>query len=358
MAESITMDVDVVCGVDLGDKTSWVCVLDREKGEVIEQAQIRTTPVGFRNRFSGGKRVRIAVEVGTHSPWVSELLEELGHDVVVANPRKVRLIGESRRKDDRIDAERLARLARVDPKLLSPVRHRGVEVRADLAVIKARDELVAVRTSLINHVRGTVKPFGVRIQSCSTHTFADRAMLSIPESLKPALEPVIEMISFLSKRIREYDRKIEEIVEVRYPEATHLKQIKGVGSLIALTFVLTLEDPERFRKSRSVGPFLGLVPALRASGDSNPQLRITKEGDPFLRKSLINGAHYILGAFGEDCDLRRYGLRIQQRGGKNAKKRAVVAVARKLAVLMHRLWITGEIYDPLYNKCQKGNPAA
>lgn len=357
MAKRITMDVDVVSGVDLGDRKSWVCALDRESGEVIEQSQIRTTPVGFRNRFGSVRGMRIAIEVGTHSPWVSELLEELGHDVVVANPRKVRLIGESRRKDDRIDAERLARLARVDRKLLSPVKHRGIRARTDLAVIKARDELVAVRTSLINHVRGIVKPFGVRIQSSSTHTFANKALSSIPESLKPALQPVIEMIASLSKRIREYEKEIEKTVEERYPEAKHLQQIKGVGSLIALTYVLTLEDPERFRKSRAVGPFLGLVPAMRASGDSDPQLRITKEGDPFLRKLLINGAHYILGAFGEDCDLRRYGLRIAERGGKNAKKRAAVAVARKLAVLMHRLWITGEIYDPFYNERQKANPA-
>lgn len=358
MAKRITLDLEVVSGVDLGDRTSWMCVLDRESGEVVEQSRIRTTPAGFRNRFGGVKRMRIAIEVGTHSPWVSELLEELGHDVVVANPRKVRLIGESRRKDDRIDAERLARLARVDPKLLSPVKHRGMEARADLAVIKARDELVGVRTALINHVRGMVKPFGVRIQSSSTHCFADKAMPSIPESLKPALKPVIEMIASLSKKIRDYDKQIEKIVEERYPEAEHLKQVKGVGSLVALAFVLTLEDPERFRKSRSVGPFLGLVPALRASGESDPQLRITKEGDPFLRKLLINSAHYILGAFGEDCDLRRYGVRIKQRGGKNAKKRAVVAVARKLAVLMHRLWITGEIYDPQYNERQKEDPAA
>jgi transposase len=128
-----------------------------------------------------------------------------------------------------------------------------------------------------------------------------------------------------------------------------LRQVEGVGPLTALTFVLTLEDPYRFEKSRSVGAYLGLVPASDKSGDRDPQRRISKEGDEMLRKLLVGSAHYILGPFGGDSDLRRHGEKIASRGAKNAKKRAAVAVARKLAVLLHRLWVTGEVYDPLYN---------
>ena len=358
MGKSITRDFEVVCGLDLGDKSSRLCVLSKTSGEVLEESKIRTTPAGIRGRFGGHRRMRVALEVGTHSPWVSELLEEAGHEVVVANPRKVRLIGESRQKDDRLDAEYLARLARVDPKLLSPVQHREQEVRADLGLVRSRDALVRSRTSLINHVRGMVKPFGVRIRSCSAHSFARVAEKEIPKELEAVLGPVVETIGSLTRLIRRYDKTIEEVVEEKYPAAGHLRQIRGVGAVTSLTYVLTLEDPDRFKKSRDVGPYLGLVPARRASGDSDPQLRITKAGDVFLRRLLVNAAHYMLGPFGEDCDLRRYGLRIAQRGGKTAKKRAVVAVARKLAVVLHRLWVTGEVYEPFHTTQQTTTAAA
>jgi transposase len=358
MKKSITRDFEVVCGLDLGDKASRLCVLSKTSGEVLEESRIRTTPVGIRGRFGGHRRMRVALEVGTHSPWVSELLEEAGHEVVVANPRKVRLIGESRQKDDRLDAEYLARLARVDPKLLSPVQHREQEVRADLGLVRSRDALVRSRTSLINHVRGMVKPFGVRIRSCSAHSFAGVAEEEIPKELEAVLGPVVETIGSLTRLIRRYDKTIEEVVEEKYPVANHLRQIRGVGAVTSLTYVLTLEDPDRFKKSRDVGPYLGLVPARRASGNTNPQLRITKAGDVFLRRLLVNAAHYMLGPFGEDCDLRRYGLRIAQRGGKTAKKRAVVAVARKLAVVLHRLWVTGEVYEPFHTTQQTTTAAA
>jgi transposase len=324
--------------------------VDTDSGEVIEEGRVRTTPEALRRRFFSEQRpLRIAIEAGTHSPWVSRVLEECGHEVLVANPRKVRLIYSNKRKTDEIDAENLARLARVDPKLLYPLKHRGEDSQAHLAIIRSREALVNARTQLVNHVRGTVKSFGARLPKCPAVSFHKKVVEHIPEALWPAVEPILETIGSLTEHIREYDRQLEMVCQEHYPETKLLRQVEGVGVLTALTFVLTLEDPYRFEKSRTVGAYLGLVPARDQSGDRDPQRRISKEGDEMLRKLLVGSAHYILGPFGQDSDLRRHGLKIAQRGGKRAKKRAVVAVARKLSVLLHSLWISAEVYEPLRN---------
>jgi transposase len=339
----------MTAGVDIGDKYSYLCLIDTQSGEVIEEGRLRTTPEAFRRRFASEQPMRIAIEAGTHSPWVSRLLEGCAHEVLVANARKLRLIYANKRKTDEIDAENLARLARLDPKLLYPLRHRGEGSQAHMALIRSREALVSSRTQLVNHVRGTVKSFGHRLPKCPARSFHKRASEHIPEALRPALGPVLEQIGSLTERIRQYDRKLEAICQEHYPETDLLRQVEGIGPLTALTFVLTVEDPYRFEKSRTVGAYLGLVPATDRSGERDPQKRISKEGDEMLRRLLVGSAHYVLGPFGSDSDLRRHGEKIASRGGKNAKKRAVVAVARKLSVLLHRLWVSGEVYDPLYN---------
>ncbi|HET6662554.1 MAG TPA: IS110 family transposase [Rubrobacter sp.] len=339
----------ITAGLDLGDRYSYLCLIDTDSGEVIEEGRLRTTPEALRRRFASEPSVRIAIETGTHSPWVSRLLEECGHEVLVANSRKLRLIYANRRKTDEVDAENLARLARVDPKLLYPLKHRGEASQAHMAIIRSRQALVDCRTQLVNHVRGAVKSFGHRLPKCPARSFHKRAQEHIPEALLAALGPILEQIGSLTERIRDYDRQLEAISKESYPETSLLRQVEGIGPLTALTFVLTLEDPYRFEKSRSVGAYLGLVPATDRSGERDPQKRISKEGDQMLRRLLVGSAHYILGPFGSDSDLRRHGEKIASRGGKNSKKRAVVAVARKLAVLLHRLWVSGEVYDPLYN---------
>jgi transposase len=325
----------------------------------VEEGRLRTSPETFERRFASERPpMRIAIEAGTHSPWVSRVLEGCGHDVLVANSRKLRLIYANRRKTDELDAENLARLARLDPKLLYPLKHRDENSQAHMAIIRSRQALVSCRTQLVNHVRGTVKSFGARLPKCPTVSFHKNAARHIPEALLPALEPILEQIASLTERIRQYDRKLETISKERYPETELLRQVEGVGPLRALTFVLTVEDPHRFEKSRSVGAYLGLVPATAQSGDRDPQKRISKEGDEMMRKLLVSSAHYILGPFGSDSDLRRHGEKIASRGGKNAKKRAVVAVARKLSVLLHSLWVSAEVYDPLRNARLSGGKAA
>jgi transposase len=349
---------NTTAGLDLGDKYSYLCLIDTQSGEVIEEGRLRTTPEAFERRFASEQPLRVAIEAGTHSPWASRVLEGLGHEVLVANARKLRLIYSNKRKTDEVDAENLARLARVDPKLLYPLRHRGEESQAHIALIRSRDALVSSRTQLVNHVRGTVKSFGGRLPKCPARSFHKNAAGRVPEALMPALGPILEQIGSLTERIRQYERKLEEISKESYPETELLRQVEGVGPLTALTFVLTVEDPYRFERSRALGAYLGLVPATDRSGDRDPQKRISKEGDEMLRRLLVSGAHYILGPFGSDSDLRRHGEKIASRGGKNAKKRAVVAVARKLAVLMHSLWVSGEIYEPLRNTHRLGDQAA
>lgn len=333
-------------GIDLGDKHSHLCVLDGE-GTIVEESRLQTKPDTFRQRFGGISPARIAIEVGTHSPWANALLAELGHEVLVANPRKVRAIYDNDKKSDRVDAEQLARFARMDPKLLSPITHRGMATRADLAVLRSRSALVDSRTQLVNHVRGSVKPFGVRLPASSTPTFARKAAWKIPRELRPALVPILRTIAQLTARIVKFERRIEQLAAERYPETIRLRKVDGVGAITSLTFVLTLEDPKRFAKSRAVGAFLGLRPGRSQSGKRDPEMHITKAGDRDLRRLLVQGAQYILGPFGKDCDLRRFGLALAERGNKSAKKRALIAVARKLAVLLHRLWLSPIDYDPL-----------
>jgi len=336
----------ITIGMDLGDKVSCYCLLN-PAGEIVKEGKLATTRQAMAQTFGPMKRSRIAIEVGGHSPWVSRYLRQLGHEPIVANARQVKLISQSSRKDDKLDARLLARLARVDPQLLRPIRHRSEEAQLDLMSIRVRAALVEQRTALINTARGLAKSVGERMAACDSDQVSVERMRDLPAPLAEVLRPLLEQIESLGAQIKTCDARIERIARERYPETALLRQVGGVGILIALTFVLTLEDRGRFQKSRDVGCYVGLRPKRSESGQRQPELRITKEGDPYLRKMLVQGAHYVLGWRGPDTDLRRWGQKLAARGGKNAKKRAIVAVARKLGILLHRLWVTGEVYEPL-----------
>lgn len=335
-------------GIDLSDRTGRFHAVDGEGKKIADGTIALRTPELEKWARSMGPTL-MAMEAGTHSPWISRLLTRCGHEVIVANPVKVALITKNVQKRDPVDAEYLARLARFDRKLLFPIQHRGEQAQIDLQVIRTRDVAVKIRSTLISHVRGAVKSFGGRLSKCSTEAFVNTTRKEVPEALKTALDPVFGQIDQLTKTINGYERQVLKLVEERYPEVEMVAQIKGVGALTGLAFVLVLEDARRFASSRSVGPFLGLTSKKDQSGDSDPQRGITKAGNRLLRRLLVQSAHYIQGPFGQDSDLRRHGEKIAARGGKRAKKRATIAVARKLSVLMHRLWISGEIYEPLRN---------
>jgi transposase len=346
MRKGIALGPELTIGIDLGDKNCVGCVVGAA-GEEVETFRARTTDSALSKQLSRYPPCRVVIEVGTHSPWISRLIQRLGHEVIVANPRRVRLIAVNDSKSDEVDAELLARLGRIDPNLLCPIEHRGEAAQRDLLLLRSRDGLVRARSLLINQARGFAKSLGERLPSSSTAAFAKRMRAEELSDLFPGFETMLGVIQHLSDDILKMKKAIEKLCSERYPETKRLRQIKGVGPITSLTFILTLEDPTRFAKSRSVGAYLGLRPRQRSSGQRNPQLRITKAGDGTLRRLLVQAAQYVLGPFGPDCDLRRQGERLAERGGKAAKKRAVVAVARKLAVLLHRLWVTGEPCQPL-----------
>jgi transposase len=339
--------ITVFVGLDVGDKLTEFCVLD-DAGAVVETGRFRTVRRSFETRLRR-ERARIVLEVGTHSRWISTVLKEAGHEVVVANPRQVQLIWKRPLKTDKADALLLARLGRMDVELLAPVRHRSRNAHVDLGCLRARETLVSARTKLINHVRGALKAFGVRVEgSSSANGFPDAAQAALPDELVPALGPMLEVLRVLNVQIGAHDKQVHQLATAVYPESRRCSQVFGVGDLTALAFQLTIDDPARFKKSRFVAAYLGLTPAKEQSGDSDPQKHITKAGDRFVRKLLVECAQRVLSPIGGlDSDLRKWGLKLAERGGKSGRKRAVVAVARKLAVLLHRLWLSGETYRPI-----------
>jgi len=352
MKNSTTATKSLTVGIDLGDKSSIFTIIN-DAGEMIEQGKIATTPEGFMHKFGTCSPLRIAFETGTHSPWINDLLVAQGHETIVANSRKLQLISKSTHKNDKNDSVTLARLARIDPQMLSPVRHRDVEVRKDLAVLRVRNNLVGSRSSQILSIRFICKSFGYRLPTCSTDSFANQIPSYLPEELRPLLEPQLKVIECITGQIKEMDWKLKQLATEKYPVTRLLQQIHGVGPVTALCYVLVIADPKRFPRGRNVASYIGLTPRQHQSGERDPSLPISKAGDECLRRLLVQCSQHIMGQFGQDSDLRRHGERILERNGASAKKRAVIAVARKLAVVMHHLWLTGEEYQPLWQSEQK-----
>ena len=336
---------NVTIGLDLGDRRHRYCVVD-DAGGMVEEGSIgneRISLGGLSERYPGALMV---VEAGCHSPWVSRYLEEQGCRILVANPRKLRAIYHSERKSDRRDAQMLARIGRLDPALLYPVRHGTEEAQADLLRIKLRDSLVRARVALINSVRFTLKSLGYTVRKPSSERFHKVIEEGLPETLRQMIGPSVQALAELTTQIKVLEREINTLAQTKYPQTAQLRQIPGVGPITALYFVLKIEDPSRFAQVRDVGAYVGLCPRRDQSGESDPQLRISKCGDAYLRRLLVSAAQYILGPFGPEGALRQYGLRLAAEGTARAKKRATVAVARKLAVLLLSLWKSQRPYQP------------
>ena len=340
-----TKSSNITVGLDLGDRRHRFCALD-ERGEVVEEGSLcndRDSLTKLAGRYHG---VLGVMEAGAHSPWISRFLEGLGWRVVVSNPRKVRAIYQHERKSDQRDALMLARIGRMDPALLYPVRHGSAEAQQDLLRIKLRDSLVRARVAVINSVRFTLKSLGYNVRNPSTERFHKVVMEEVSEAVRQMIGPSVQALGELTVRIKTLELEINTLAKMKYPQTARLQQIPGVGPITALYFVLKIEDPSRFENVRDIGAYAGLCPRRDQSGESDPQLRISKRGDAYLRRLLVSAAQYILGPFGPASALREYGLMLAADGTRRAKKRAVVAVARKLSVLLLSLWKNQTLYRP------------
>jgi transposase len=314
-----------VAGIDLGNKHSEICWLDAN-GEVVERRRIATSSVELEKTFGGQPALVIAIETGMHANWVRRRLEALGHLVYVADAKRVKLIWETKSKDDRRDAQLLAEVVLRWPELLHAVPGRSLESEHGRALLTLRAALVDARTELINSVRGVTKSFGEKLPAADTAAFARKAGPALPAELRELVHATLLVIEQMSAQIAVYDKQVLKLCDGPYAAATRrLRSIPGVGPLTALAFVLELDnDPGRLRNSRAAGALVGLRPGR--SGESKPELGITKTGNRMLR---------------------RWGLGLAgRRSSKRGKRCAIVATARKLAVLLHTLWRKDQDFDP------------
>lgn len=332
-------------GLDLGDRAHHVCVLDAT-GQIVREASLPNSRPALAELLAEFPHATVALEAGTHSPWISRYLTDCGATVLVANPRKLHAISRCERKCDRRDAQMLARLARVDAALLHPIQHGTAQAQHDLLGLKLRDALVRTRVNLINAVRFTLKSLGHPVRNPSSESFHKMVLADVPADCLPVVQPLLTVLAQVTEQIKGMERDLVQRSKRDYPATQRLQQITGVGPLTALCFVLKIGDPERFSRGRDVGAYLGLCPRRDQSGGTDKQLRISKCGDGLLRRLLVSAAHYVLGPYGPACALREHGQRLTGTGSAREKKRAVVAVARKLAVLLLSLWKHGTDYEP------------
>lgn len=333
-------------GMDVSEEKIELFELRRDfdEGRSWQIENSRESLIAFCDSVKEPSSVLMAMESGTHSTWHSEMLEERGFQVVVGNARKLAAVWQNKNKSDRQDAEMLARLARSDLKLFCPVRHISMSGRADLAVIKTREAVSKCRTALMNTVRGLLRSHGIATRGLTPDNFTVEASKIVPKQLRPAMSGILKEISMMQMTIKAYDKLVDKLNK-KYPDTARVRQIHGVGPLTALAFVLMVDDPKRFPDGSRVGKYFGLTPKRDQSGNVDKQLGITKEGNRIMRWLLVQCANHIMSR-APDCDLRRFGERIAARGGKIARRKAKVAVARKVAKLMLSLWLSGETYDP------------
>jgi transposase len=338
---------ELTIGLDLGDNSTHVCIL-AANGQKVDERSFPTERDVLRALFESfsGKQVRVVFEVGSQSRWVQKLARECGiEDVITANPRKLALISQSLKKSDEQDAFVLARAGRALPEMLSRVEHVSDEIFADRALMESRSLLVVQRAQIVHRIRSLTKSSGEKLLKCSTESFRRKMEESVPEFLRPSCDALFRIIEALDEQIDRIEKQLCKLAKEKYPIVSKLQQIPGVGIIVALSFVLFVGDPSRFEDTRLIGAYFGLTPRKKQSGNSDPELGITKAGNGGMRKLLVLAAHCLL-ARGEDCGLKRWGLALCERGGRKAKKRAIIALARKLAVVMLAIWKSERDFDP------------
>ena len=332
-------DVDN-CGIDVALKSSSVCILDG-RGMVVLEEVIPTDEAGLGSVLKERSRMRCVLEAGPLAEWLAKLLEQLGHDAVVIDPRKAKGVIRTKKKTDRLDARNLARMGKTG--WYTPVHRKSVEARVTRTFLQARQGLVQTAVAQGSRIRGLLRAHGIKLGEVKESQFAaqvERLSCEKSRDLWEMLEPLVEV---RRQALRSSERMRRRMVElaVEGSVARRLMTVPGVGPLTASAYVATIDDPKRFRSSDQVAAYLGLVPSVAQSGELDVHGHITKEGDGMLRGYLVEAAHVLLTRKRGTCRLKQWGLKLAKKKGHG---KARVAVARKLAALLHHLWITGESY--------------
>lgn len=349
----------IYVGFDVSQKTIEIfCVCgEKTSNGSVKIANNKSAIQGFLQNFKKPRQVCVVMETGTHSAWLSRFIGNLGFEALVAHARDLALIYAADKKNDALDAEKLARLAQADRKLLHPIEHMDEERQKDLIILKSRALLVKQRTQTVNSIRGHMRSLGLDDSELTIKNMKKKALPGLPKEVQSLLAPLIQHLSYLNMGIEDFDRKIAQLCK-KYRTTELLRKVKGIGPEISLAFVLLVGDPRRFRNAASLASYFGLVPRQNQSGETDKPLGITKTGNTTMRALLIQGAQYILGPFGEDSELRDFGKRIESRGGKIAKRKARVAVARKIVTLFYALLTHPDIpYQTHYKVRKKPHPA-
>lgn len=326
--------------IDLHDEYSQLCVMSPSR-EKLTEARVPTTRVALADFFAQRQRSRVIYEAGPHALWVGELLKELGHEPIACHPRRVRLIAEGRNKNDRMDAEILARLSLSDLELIRPIHQRSRSTLDQRSVIRARAAVVDAQKRLRTMLRGLVKPFGLRVHRGKKRALAELSTAALPPLVRVSVDSVLQILTATAEQIAILDKHVEQICEQNVA-TTRLQTIPGVGPLVAAAFVHAIEDPKRFA-SNDIGPYIGLTPSNRSSaGKKLAPKEKGRPGDPYLRSLLLQAAWTLMNSRSES-DLARWGRGLVERIGP---KKAAFALARKLATLMHHLWLREEDFQP------------
>lgn len=329
------------CGIDLAVRSSAICIMS-SRGAVVMERVVPTDEAGLLAGVAGRARMRCILEASPLAEWAAAVLEGAGHEVIVIDPRKAKGVIASKKKTDKLDARNLARMGLTG--WYTQVHRKSSQARATRTFLQARAGLVQTALAQGSRIRGLLRAHGIKLGPVAESQFASRVKQAAQQQagLWPMLEPLVKV---WRQALEGAERMRKQMASQASAESVprQLMTVPGVGPLVASTYVATIDEPRRFRSSRQVPAYLGLVPSVEQSGQREVHGRITREGDGLLRSYLIEAAQVLLTRTRRSCSLKRWGLRLWKKKGL-AKAR--VAVARKLAILLHRLWITGETFDP------------
>lgn len=332
------------CGIDLGNKRTTVCVIDKQR-KVLRLIEVKTTTEGLKEALSGYRRLTCVVEAAPLAEWTARAVEALGHTITVVCPRKAKVALESqgaRKKTDRRDARALAELCRSG--WYEAVHRKSEEARNARSYMTARKQLVKASNAMASSVRGILRAHGVKLSECKDgESFEDKvreAMKSLAQSVQAAIQELLQAYELLYSQQRRMYRQLQDKLKSD-PVAERLMTIPSVGPATAAAFIATIDDPNRFSDGSKVASYLGLVPSVYQSGETEFRGRITKSGDKLLRWLLVEAANNMLTRSKTESYLRTWGLELEQKKGSG---KARVAVARRLCTLMWTLWKEGGVF--------------